>query len=157
MPETFTTPIAQEAPDRRTSFTGSALRGRGRDCRTEHAASFRCRVPSDARRQDVVDVAPTGREEGRGEARASAAAVVPRFEHGSLAVVDVEDGQVSGYCVAGLVLDVHAKSLPDLLVWTLSEAKLGAPKLARPGKDANPLIVLARGRVRARRIAGAPD
>ncbi|WP_164836487.1 helix-turn-helix domain-containing protein, partial [Actinacidiphila soli] len=70
------------------------------------------------------------------------AAADPRFANGPLAVVDVEDGQVSAYCVGGLVLDVSAKSIPALVDWTLSEAKLGAPKLSGPGKDADPLIVL---------------
>ncbi|MFJ9250314.1 telomere-associated protein Tap [Streptomyces sp. NPDC101776] len=67
----------------------------------------------------------------------------PRFVNGPLAVVDVDDdGQVSAYCVGGLVLDVPAKSLPSLVDWTLKEAKLGQPKLSGPGKDADPLIVL---------------
>ncbi|MFJ3861534.1 telomere-associated protein Tap [Streptomyces sp. NPDC090085] len=67
----------------------------------------------------------------------------PRFENGPLAVVDVdEDGQVLAYCTGGLVLDVPAKSLPALVDWTLKEAKLGAPKLSGPGKDADPLLVL---------------
>ncbi|WP_331757438.1 helix-turn-helix domain-containing protein (plasmid) [Streptomyces sp. NBC_01387] len=70
------------------------------------------------------------------------AAFDPRFESGPLAVVDVEDGKVLAYCVGGLVLDVPAKSVPALVEWTLSEAKLGAPKLSGPGKDADPLIVL---------------
>nr|ABC67398.1 hypothetical protein pFRL1.10c [Streptomyces sp. FR1] len=73
---------------------------------------------------------------------ASAAAVDQRFENGPLAVIDCEDGQVLAYCTGGLVLDVPAKSLPSLVDWTLKEAKLGAPKLAGPGKDADPLIVL---------------
>ncbi|MFD4116541.1 telomere-associated protein Tap [Streptomyces niveus] len=66
----------------------------------------------------------------------------PRFENGPLAVVDVEDGQVLAYCTGGLVLDVPAKSVPALIDWTLSEAKLGAPKLSGPGKPADPLLVL---------------
>jgi hypothetical protein len=57
-------------------------------------------------------------------------------------VVDAEDGQVFAYCVGGLVLDVPARSIPALVDWTLTEAKLGAPKLSGPGKDADPLIVL---------------
>ncbi|PWI06708.1 transcriptional regulator [Streptomyces sp. NWU339] len=65
-----------------------------------------------------------------------------RFENGSLAVVDAEDGQVLAYCAGGLVLDVPAKSLPSLVDWTLTEARLGQPKLSGPGKDADPLLVL---------------
>ncbi|MFB6679116.1 multiprotein-bridging factor 1 family protein [Streptomyces sp. NPDC056390] len=70
------------------------------------------------------------------------AGVDARFENGPLAVVDVEGGQVLAYCVGGLVLDVPAKSLPALVEWTLTEARLGQPKLSGPGKDADPLIVL---------------
>ncbi|MER7496379.1 helix-turn-helix transcriptional regulator [Streptomyces pharetrae] len=67
----------------------------------------------------------------------------PRFENGPLAVVDVDDvGHVLAYCTGGLVFDVPAKSLPALVEWTLREAKLGQSKLAGPGKDADPLIVL---------------
>ncbi|CAM5553520.1 Transcriptional regulator OS=Streptomyces fumanus OX=67302 GN=GCM10018772_61640 PE=4 SV=1 [Streptomyces fumanus] len=46
------------------------------------------------------------------------------------------------YCTGGPVLDVPAKSIPALVDWTLREAKLGQPKLAGPGKDADLLIVL---------------
>ncbi|MFE5613594.1 telomere-associated protein Tap [Streptomyces sp. NPDC056524] len=67
----------------------------------------------------------------------------PRFTHGPLAVVDVdESGQVLAYCPGGLVLDVPAKSLSSLMDWTLAEAKLGQPKLSGPGKPADPLLVL---------------
>ncbi|WP_327372288.1 telomere-associated protein Tap [Streptomyces sp. NBC_01217] len=75
-------------------------------------------------------------------ARTPAGGTDPRFENGPLAVVDVEDGQVLAYCTGGLVLDVPAKSIPALVDWTLKEAKLGAPKLSGPGKDADPLLVL---------------
>ncbi|MEV7980865.1 telomere-associated protein Tap [Streptomyces sp. NPDC013157] len=72
----------------------------------------------------------------------TAAAVDPRFENGPLAVVDCEDGHVSAYCVGGLVLDVPAKSLPALVDWTITEAKLGQPRLHRNGRDADPILVL---------------
>ncbi|WP_329142851.1 helix-turn-helix domain-containing protein [Streptomyces niveus] len=88
---------------------------------------------------------PTSRRPGAKKASpANAPADVsdPRFENGPLAVVDVEDGQVLAYCTGGLVLDVPAKSVPALVDWTLSEAKLGAPKLSGPGKPADPLLVL---------------
>ncbi|MGI5485036.1 telomere-associated protein Tap [Streptomyces lavendofoliae] len=68
----------------------------------------------------------------------------PQFENGPLAVVDIEDGKVLAYCTGGLVLDVPAKSIPALVDWTLREAKLGQPKLAGPGKDADPLLVLTK-------------
>jgi DNA-binding XRE family transcriptional regulator len=73
---------------------------------------------------------------------ASAAAVDPRFENGPLAVIDCEDGQVSAYCVGGLVLDVPAKTIPALVDWTLAEAKLGQARLHRNGRDADPILVL---------------
>ncbi|MEU0678040.1 transcriptional regulator [Streptomyces sp. NPDC006172] len=91
------------------------------------------RPSSTSRRPGVKKAAPTGTPAGSAD---------PRFENGPLAVVDVEDGQVLAYCTGGLVLDVPAKSLPALVDWTLREAKLGAPKLSGPGKDADPLIVL---------------
>ncbi|SFY51168.1 hypothetical protein [Streptomyces sp. F-1] len=66
-----------------------------------------------------------------------AAAADPRFENGPLAAIHCEDGQVSGYCVGGLVLDVPAKSVPSLVDWTLTEARLGQARLHRNGRDAD--------------------
>ncbi|WP_416971748.1 telomere-associated protein Tap [Streptomyces sp. 4F14] len=66
----------------------------------------------------------------------------PRFENGPLAVVDIEDGQASAYCVGGLVLDVPARSLSALVEWTLTDARLGQPRLHRHGRDADPVLVL---------------
>ncbi|MEU8949698.1 helix-turn-helix transcriptional regulator [Streptomyces sp. NPDC048489] len=103
------------------------------------AASFRhpsntTRTTSTSRRPGPRKAAPAGTPAGGSELR---------FENGPLAVVDVDaDGQVLAYCTGGLVLDVPAKSIPSLVDWTLREAKLGQPKLAGPGKDADPLIVL---------------
>ncbi|MFB7852439.1 helix-turn-helix domain-containing protein [Streptomyces sp. NPDC056053] len=71
-----------------------------------------------------------------------AAAVDPRFENGPLAVIDCEDGQVSAYCVGGVVLDVPAKTIPSLVDWTLTEARLGQARLHRHGRDADPILVL---------------
>ncbi|WP_326743354.1 telomere-associated protein Tap [Streptomyces sp. NBC_01768] len=72
----------------------------------------------------------------------TAAAVDPRFENGPLAVIDCEDGQVSAYCAGGLVLDVPAKTIPALVDWTLTEARLGQARLHRNGRDADPILVL---------------
>ncbi|MER5502996.1 helix-turn-helix transcriptional regulator [Streptomyces sp. NPDC002561] len=73
----------------------------------------------------------------------SAAAVDPRFENGPLAVIDADaDGQVSAYCVGGVVLDVPAKTIPSLVDWTLTEARLGQARLHRHGRDADPVLVL---------------
>ncbi|MFF8960847.1 telomere-associated protein Tap [Streptomyces sp. NPDC014894] len=74
---------------------------------------------------------------------AAPAPVDPRFENGPLAVIDADaDGQVSAYCVGGLVLDVPAKSIPALVDWTLAEARLGQARLHRNGRDADPILVL---------------
>ncbi|MGI5473241.1 telomere-associated protein Tap [Streptomyces sp. CA-132043] len=72
-------------------------------------------------------------------ALASAAAADPRFPHGPLAVLD---GDGTAYCADGLVLEYPAKTVPALVEWTLRESGLGAPRLHRHGKDADPLIVL---------------
>ncbi|MFK4103197.1 telomere-associated protein Tap [Streptomyces sp. NPDC019531] len=94
------------------------------------------RPSSTSRRPGAKKAAPAGIPAGDTD---------PRFENGPLAVVDVDaDGQVLAYCTGGLVLDVPAKSIPSLVDWTLREAKLGQPKMAGPGKDADPLIVLTR-------------
>ncbi|MEU2730620.1 telomere-associated protein Tap [Streptomyces griseoviridis] len=73
----------------------------------------------------------------------TAADVDPRFENGPLAIIDADaDGQVSAYCIGGLVLDVPAKSIPALVDWTLTEARLGQARLHRNGRDADPILVL---------------
>ncbi|NJP53798.1 helix-turn-helix domain-containing protein [Streptomyces sp. SBST2-5] len=71
--------------------------------------------------------------------KAAAPAADPRFPHGPLAVLD---GDGSAYCVEGVVLDCPATTIPQLVEWTLKESGLGAPRLNRNGKDADPLIVL---------------
>ncbi|WP_306324804.1 telomere-associated protein Tap [Streptomyces venezuelae] len=91
------------------------------------------RPSATSRRPGAKKAAPAGTPAGGAD---------PRFENGPLAVVDVEDGKALAYCTGGLVLDVPAKSIPALVDWTLSEAKLGQPKMSGPGKDADPLIVL---------------
>ncbi|MDT9686275.1 helix-turn-helix domain-containing protein [Streptomyces sp. TRM76323] len=63
----------------------------------------------------------------------------PRFPHGPLAVLD---GDGSAYGVDGIVLDCPAATVPELVEWALRESGLGAPRLHRNGKDADPLIVL---------------
>ena len=50
------------------------------------------------------------------------------------------DGQL--YCAGGLVLECPAGTVPELVEWTLADAKLGASRLHRSGKDSDPLIVL---------------
>ncbi|MER6714672.1 helix-turn-helix transcriptional regulator [Streptomyces sp. NPDC000877] len=66
-----------------------------------------------------------------------------RFANGPLLVLDADaERRVTGYGVGGLMLDVPAKSLPALVEWTLTAARLGAPRLHGSGKDADPLLVL---------------
>ncbi|MFJ2478317.1 telomere-associated protein Tap [Streptomyces sp. NPDC087659] len=62
-----------------------------------------------------------------------------RFPHGPLVVLD---GDGSAYGVGGVVLDCPARTVPQLVEWTLRESGLGAAKLHRYGKDADPLVVL---------------
>ncbi|WP_372411732.1 helix-turn-helix domain-containing protein [Streptomyces luteireticuli] len=77
------------------------------------------------------------------EKSAAPPAADPRFANGPLAVIDTDsDGRVSAYCADGLILDVPAKSLPSLVEWALTEARLGAPRLSHHGRDADPLLVL---------------
>ncbi|MEV5477369.1 helix-turn-helix domain-containing protein [Streptomyces sp. NPDC052207] len=85
--------------------------------------------------------APRRPEPAKTAARKQAAPATPdeRFTNGPLAIVD---GDGAAYCVGGLVLDCPLADLPALVEWTLREAKLGAPRLHRSGKDADPLIVL---------------
>ncbi|MCH0573082.1 helix-turn-helix domain-containing protein [Streptomyces sp. MUM 136J] len=75
-------------------------------------------------------------------ANTAAVSADPWFANGPLLVIDVDNRQMTGYGVGGLVLDVPAKSLPALVEWTLKEAQLGAEKLHGSGKDADPLLVL---------------
>ncbi len=70
---------------------------------------------------------------------ASAPAADPRFPHGPLLVLD---GDGSAYGAGGLVLDCPATTVSALVAWTLSEAGIGAGRLHRHGKDADPLVVL---------------
>ncbi|MFD9818497.1 telomere-associated protein Tap [Streptomyces violascens] len=63
----------------------------------------------------------------------------PRFADGPLVVLD---GDANAYCVGGLILDCPAKDIVSLVEWALDEARLGAERLHRSGKDADPLVVL---------------
>ncbi|CCK32971.1 putative telomere-binding protein (plasmid) [Streptomyces davaonensis JCM 4913] len=123
VPETFTAPAPPAAP-------------------SVPAAAKPPAHPSTSTRPTSTSRRPAAKKPVTKTAQSTAAVTDARFENGPLAVVDCEDEQVSAYCVGGLVLDVPAKSIPALVDWTLREAKLGAPKLSGPGKDADPLIVL---------------
>ncbi|MFH0178695.1 telomere-associated protein Tap [Streptomyces cacaoi] len=86
---------------------------------------------------------PAPRAASRRPARTSAplAGADARFPHGPLAVLD---GDGTAYGVGGIVLDCPAATVPELVEWTLRESGLGAPRLHRHGKDADPLVVLTR-------------
>ncbi|MER7568264.1 transcriptional regulator [Streptomyces sp. NPDC097941] len=74
-----------------------------------------------------------------GPQKAARPAADPRFPHGPLAVLD---GDGSAYGTGGIVLDCPARTVVELVEWTLRESGLGAPRLHRNGKDSDPLIVL---------------
>ncbi|MCX4826823.1 helix-turn-helix domain-containing protein [Streptomyces sp. NBC_01142] len=102
-------------------------------------------APTPARRPEEPPIPAASRSSRRPAAKKNAAnpavaAVDPRFAHGPLAVLD---GDGSAYCAGGLVLECPATDIPALVEWVLREAKLGAPRLHRNGKDADPLIVLS--------------
>lgn len=151
VPERFTSEPAPapKVPHTRTLPTGPAADAASAttdpDTRPPTNTAVTLAAPATASRP-----APTTRPTSRRPAAKKAApahtpeaGVDPRFVNGPLAVLDVtDDGQVLAYGVGGLVLDVPAKSIPSLVEWTLKEAKLGAPKLSGPGKDADPLLVL---------------
>ncbi|MFF4053917.1 telomere-associated protein Tap [Streptomyces chartreusis] len=71
--------------------------------------------------------------------KTAAPALDPRFHHGPLAVLD---GDGSAYGIDGIVLDCPARTIPQLVEWTLRESGLGAARLHRYGRDSDPLIVL---------------
>ncbi|MFB6850758.1 helix-turn-helix domain-containing protein [Streptomyces sp. NPDC056373] len=90
------------------------------------------RAPQSSRRPTVRKAAP-----------ANTPAPGGAYAHGPLLVLDADtERQVTGYGVGGLILDVPAKSLPALVEWTLTEARLGSEKLHGSGKDGDPLLVL---------------
>ncbi|MFF7967046.1 telomere-associated protein Tap [Streptomyces sp. NPDC007903] len=62
----------------------------------------------------------------------------PRYAHGPLLVLDA-DG--TAYGRDGLVLECPARTVPQLVEWTLAQP-VGAPALNRNGRPSDPLIVL---------------
>ncbi|OEJ23767.1 transcriptional regulator [Streptomyces agglomeratus] len=96
-------------------------------------------APPPLRKTPAATRRPPVRNSAAREPAPTAAAVDPRFANGPLAVLD---GDGSAYCVGGLVLDCPATTVPALVEWTLTEARLGAPRLNRNGRDADPLVVI---------------
>ncbi|MEU6357004.1 helix-turn-helix domain-containing protein [Streptomyces sp. NPDC047072] len=120
VPETFTGPAAPETPEVET------------DPAPVQAPAVAAAPERPAARPATSSRRPAGK-------KAAKPAVDPRFPHGPLAVLD---GDGSAYGVDGLVLDCPARTVVELVEWTLRESGLGAPKLNRHGKDADPLIVI---------------
>jgi transcriptional regulator with XRE-family HTH domain len=117
VPEAFTGPAPQQAAPAASALTPPAAR--------KAAATG----PTSASRRPTKKAAPAR----------TTAAKDDRFSNGPLAVLD---GDGTAYCPGGLVLDCPPKTLPQLVEWTLGEAQIGAGRLHRSGKDADPLIVL---------------
>ncbi|MBT2446201.1 helix-turn-helix domain-containing protein [Streptomyces sp. ISL-43] len=136
VPEAFAGPAASEAPEAPTGLTHAAT------APVQPPAA----VPPSPPEVPSSTKPPSSRRAGAKKAVAkpelARAAADPRFENGPLAVLDVENGQVVAYCVGGLVLEVPAKTVPALVDWTLTEAKLGQARLHRSGFDADPMLVL---------------
>ncbi|QKZ18628.1 telomere-associated protein Tap [Streptomyces chartreusis] len=131
VPETFTGPTGPGTGDLRTLSTGPAAEAA--DMTADQSTTPQPTASAPAR---PARPATSSRRPAK---KAATAAVDPRFPHGPLAVLD---GDGSAYGVDGLVLDCPATTVVELVEWTLRESGLGAPKLHRHGKDADPLIVL---------------
>ncbi|XCM34022.1 transcriptional regulator [Streptomyces parvus] len=116
VPETFTGPAAPVPTDTKTAAPAPA------DRITPEPRPAR---PATSRR-------PAAR-------KAAQPATDSRFPNGPLAVLD---GHGSAYGVDDLVMHCPATTIPELAEWTLTESGLGAARLHRNGKDADPLIVL---------------
>ncbi|MFF7903718.1 telomere-associated protein Tap [Streptomyces sp. NPDC007920] len=124
-------PAVAPQPEMSETFTGPA---------TPEQAETAARVQAPAApEQPARPAARPATSSRRPAKKAAAPAVDPRFPHGPLAVLD---GDGSAYGVDGLVLDCPATTVVELVEWTLRESGLGAPKLHRHGKDADPLIVV---------------
>ncbi|GGS62237.1 helix-turn-helix transcriptional regulator [Streptomyces parvus] len=117
VPETFTGPATTpEAPATKTDAPAPAA---------ESAPERRPARPATSRRPAARKKAQSPTDSG--------------FPNGPLAVLD---GHGSAYGVDDLVMHCPATTIPELVEWTLTESGLGAARLHRNGKDADPLIVL---------------
>ncbi|MER7720053.1 helix-turn-helix domain-containing protein [Streptomyces flaveolus] len=78
---------------------------------------------------------------GRGPATAAAVSD-PRYAHGPLLVLDADgDGTLTGFGRDGLVVECPARTVAQLVAWTLDQP-VGAPPLNRYGRPSDPLVVL---------------
>ncbi|MFZ4240844.1 telomere-associated protein Tap [Streptomyces murinus] len=128
-------PAAAREPEVPETFTGPAAPEQAESAAPVQAPA----APAASGRPARPAARPASSSRRPAAKKAAAPAVDPRFPHGPLAVLD---GDGSAYGVDGLVLDCPATTIVELVEWTLRESGLGAPKLHRYGKDADPLIVL---------------
>ena len=112
----------------------------------EVPAAFASAPPASATATRAVPPAAAAPSAARGTStsrRPGAAKAAPvvdtRFPHGPLAVLD---GDGLAYAVGGLVLECPATTVAQLVDWTLSTSGLGAARLHRNGRDADPLIIV---------------
>ncbi|WP_329625959.1 helix-turn-helix transcriptional regulator (plasmid) [Streptomyces sp. NBC_01255] len=126
-------PAAPPQPEVPETFTGPAAP----EPQAETATPVQ--APAAPERPARPAARPTSTSRRPAAKKAAAPALDPNFPHGPLAVLD---GDGSAYGVGGIVLDCPATTVVELVEWTLRESGLGAAKLHRYGKDADPLIVL---------------
>lgn len=153
----YPAPQSTGAPQEDTAITAPAAQARLTGGASETTATAEAGDPPAAPPAPVPHGAATQRPVPRAErapqssrrptARKDAPADTPApdgaYAHGPLLVLDADtERQVTGYGVGGLILDVPAKSLPALVEWTLTEARIGSEKLHTSGKDGDPLLVL---------------
>ncbi|MGW9213229.1 telomere-associated protein Tap [Embleya sp. NPDC055664] len=84
---------------------------------------------------------PRTRTAAKADTPPSDAPPAARFPAGPLAVLDADKGRLVAYLVDGRVLPGPAKSLPAVVAWAL-DVGLGAERLHRAGRDADPLVVV---------------
>ena len=97
-------------------------------------------APAAAERPARRDARPATRTRPQAaRKRAVANIAAAPYQHGPLAVLD---GDGFAYAAEGLVLECPATTVVELVEWTLRESGLGAPRLHRNGRDADPLVVL---------------
>ncbi|WP_329468066.1 telomere-associated protein Tap [Streptomyces sp. NBC_01431] len=132
---------APEAAHRPPPKTGPNTRATRPNTRTGTKPTATAGTGTAAKSTPTTGTKPTAKPTAKATAPAGATATAPdpRFAHGPIAVLD---GDGSAYCVGGLVLDCPVDDIVSVVEWALNEAKLGASRLHRSGKDADPLVVL---------------
>ncbi|MGW8487444.1 telomere-associated protein Tap [Streptomyces sp. NPDC055886] len=120
------------APGAAETFTGPAPAPEAPAAKTDAPAPSAGTAPELRPARPATSRRPAARKAAR-------PATDSRFPNGPLAVLD---GHGSAYGVDDLVMHCPATTIPELVEWTLTESGLGAARLHRNGKDADPLIVL---------------